>query len=161
VPEGSRWLRLPEFKTIGTWRWSALRTDRLYLPGNIPGTHFCSRLSRCQCHRAARRIMSMKNSTTLPTCNAVAELSALPRDPYLIMLKHVNGAAQNEVNHSWTPNNFNFLRVKNFIRVHTKYLIEMLHDLVPKIKTYTYETHCIQQHVSYVFVIISLARCEL
>ena len=32
-PEGSRRLRLPDFKTIGT--------GRLYPPGNIPGTQFC------------------------------------------------------------------------------------------------------------------------
>ena len=35
---------------------SAVRTGRLYPPGNIPGTHFCWRLS------ASGRIMSMKNS---------------------------------------------------------------------------------------------------
>jgi hypothetical protein len=29
-------------------RLSALGTGRLYLPGNTPGTHFCSRLSRPQ-----------------------------------------------------------------------------------------------------------------
>jgi hypothetical protein len=43
-PEGSRRLRLPDFKTIGTWRWvrlSALRTGRLYTPGNNPGHQFC------------------------------------------------------------------------------------------------------------------------
>jgi hypothetical protein len=32
-PEGSRRLRLPDL--------SALRTGNIYLPGNIPGTHFC------------------------------------------------------------------------------------------------------------------------
>jgi hypothetical protein len=31
-PQGSRRLRLPHFKTVGTWRLSALRTGRLYLP---------------------------------------------------------------------------------------------------------------------------------
>jgi len=30
-------------------------------PGNIPGTHFCYRLSQPQCHSAAGRIMSMKD----------------------------------------------------------------------------------------------------
>jgi len=30
-------------------------------PGNIPGTHFCQRLSQLQGHSAAERIMSMKN----------------------------------------------------------------------------------------------------
>ena len=34
-------------------RLSALRTDRLCPPGNIPGTHFCLRLSRPQGHSAA------------------------------------------------------------------------------------------------------------
>jgi len=42
-PEGSRRLRLPDFKTIGTWRWYGCQS---YGPaaltlGNIPGTHFC------------------------------------------------------------------------------------------------------------------------
>jgi len=38
-------------------------THRPPLPqGNIPGTHFCLRLSRPQGHSAAGRIMSMKNS---------------------------------------------------------------------------------------------------
>jgi hypothetical protein len=40
---------------------SALRTGRLYPPGNIPGTHFCYRPSRLQGHIATGRIMSMKN----------------------------------------------------------------------------------------------------
>ena len=39
--------------------------------------------------------MSMKNSSALPTCNAVPELAALQRAPYLAMQKHVNEAAQN------------------------------------------------------------------
>jgi len=33
--------------------------------GNIPGTHFCKRLSWHQCHSAAGRIMSMKNSNDI------------------------------------------------------------------------------------------------
>ena len=43
-PEGSRRLRLPDFKTIGTWKWYKVvsPTHRPPLPpGNIPGTHFC------------------------------------------------------------------------------------------------------------------------
>jgi len=43
-------------------RLSAVRTGRLYPPGNIPGTHFCYRLSQPQGHSAAGKIMSMKNS---------------------------------------------------------------------------------------------------
>ena len=56
-------------------------------PGNIPGTHFCYRLSRPQGHSAARRIMSMKNSDDtignrtcdLLTCSAVPQPTAPPR----------------------------------------------------------------------------------
>jgi len=43
-PEGSRSLRLPNFqdnRQMKVVRLSALRTSRLYPPGNIPGTHFC------------------------------------------------------------------------------------------------------------------------
>jgi len=42
-------------------RLSALRTGHLYPPGNIPGTHFCWRLSRLQGHSAVGRIMSYAN----------------------------------------------------------------------------------------------------
>jgi hypothetical protein len=45
-PEGSRILMLPEFlenRHMKFVSWlSALRADRLYTPGNIPGTHFYS-----------------------------------------------------------------------------------------------------------------------
>jgi len=58
-PEGSRRLKLPDFKIVSLWRWSALRTGRLYPPWNIPGTHFC----QPQGLSAVGRIMSMKNST--------------------------------------------------------------------------------------------------
>ena len=71
-------------------RLSALRTGRIYPPGNIPGTHSCWRLSRPQGHSAAGRIMSMKNSNDtignrtreLPTCSAVPQPTAPPRTPY-------------------------------------------------------------------------------
>ena len=50
-------------------------------PGNIPGTHFCWRLSQPQGHSAARRIMSMENCSDtignrngdLPTCSTVPQ----------------------------------------------------------------------------------------
>ena len=66
-------------------RLSALRTGRLYPPGNIPGTHFYQRLSRPQGHSAAGWIMSRKNfnGTTgdrtrdLPTCSAVPQPTSL------------------------------------------------------------------------------------
>jgi hypothetical protein len=45
-------------------RLSAIRTGRLYPPGNLPGTHFCWRLSRPQGRSASERIMSIKISVT-------------------------------------------------------------------------------------------------
>jgi len=52
-------------------------------PGNIPGTHFCWRLSRPQDNNAAGRIVSMKNFNN-PIGNrtrAVPHPSAPPRPP--------------------------------------------------------------------------------
>jgi hypothetical protein len=39
-PEGSRMLRLPDFKKIGTQRW---QDCQYYAPAafTLPGTHFC------------------------------------------------------------------------------------------------------------------------
>ena len=68
-------------------------THRSPLPaGNIPGTHFCYRLSQPQGHNAAGRIMSMKNSNDtignwtrdLPTCSAVPQPTALQRAPHFL-----------------------------------------------------------------------------
>jgi len=69
-------------------RLSALRTRRLYPPENIPGTHFCYRLSQPQGHSAAGTIMSMKNSNNtignrtsdLPACSAVPQPTAPSRN---------------------------------------------------------------------------------
>ena len=56
-------------------------------PRDIPGTHFCQRLSRPQGHSAAGRIMSMKNSSDtngnrtrdLTACSAVPQpIAPLP-----------------------------------------------------------------------------------
>ena len=44
-------------------RLSTLGTSCLYSPRNIPCTLFCYRTSRPQGHSAARRIMSLKNSS--------------------------------------------------------------------------------------------------
>jgi len=41
-------------------RLLALRTGRLYQPGNIPGTHLCQRLSQPQGHSVAGRNVSEK-----------------------------------------------------------------------------------------------------
>jgi len=94
-PKGSRRLRLPDFKTIGTWRWQGCQPYASAAfttpppPGNIPGTHFCWRLSQLQGHSAAGRIMSMKNfndtignrTRHLPACSAVPQPTAPPRAP--------------------------------------------------------------------------------
>ena len=79
-------------------RLSALRTGRLYSPGNIPGTNFCYRLSRPQGHSAAGRIVSMKNSKDtignrtrdLPTCSAVPQPTALLRASPLCCIPWLN-----------------------------------------------------------------------
>jgi hypothetical protein len=44
-------------------RLSDLRTGRLYPQGSIPGIHFCSSLSRIQCHSVDGRIMSIEPAT--------------------------------------------------------------------------------------------------
>jgi len=70
-------------------RLSALRTGRLYPPGNIPGTHFYQRLSLHQGHSAAGRIVPMKNSNDtignrtrdLPACSSMPQPSAPSRAP--------------------------------------------------------------------------------
>jgi hypothetical protein len=82
-PVGSRRLRLPDFKTISTWRWQDCQpyAPAAFTPRNIPGTHFCYRLSQPQGHSAAGRIMSMKNSINtignrsrdLPACSVVPQ----------------------------------------------------------------------------------------
>jgi len=66
-------------------RLSALCTDRLYSPENIPGTHFCWRLSRSQGHSAAGRIMSMKNSNGT-IGNRTRDLLACGTVPHLVSL---------------------------------------------------------------------------
>jgi len=44
-PEGSRMLRLPDFKTAHEGGKVVSCTHWLYPPGNIPGIHFCYRMS--------------------------------------------------------------------------------------------------------------------
>jgi hypothetical protein len=70
--EAPRFLDNRHMKVV---RLSALHTGCLYPPGNIPGTHFCWRLSQPQGRSAARRIMSMKNSNVTirnRTCDLLA-----------------------------------------------------------------------------------------
>jgi hypothetical protein len=81
--------RFQDSRHMKVVRLSALRTGRLYPPENIPGTHFCERLSQPQGHSVAGGIMSMKNSSDttgnrtrdLPICNAVALPTAPPCTP--------------------------------------------------------------------------------
>jgi len=63
-PEGSRKLKFPDYMTTAQDGGKAVNpTHRPPLPpGNVPGTHFCNRLSRLQGHSAIGRIISMKNS---------------------------------------------------------------------------------------------------
>jgi hypothetical protein len=80
-PEGSRKLGFPDYmttaqdvgKVVSLKHWPPL------LPVNAPGSHFCKRLSRSQCHSAIGRIMSMKISndtiwnptSDLPICTSM------------------------------------------------------------------------------------------
>ena len=63
-PEVSRKLRFPDYMITAQGGGKVVSlTHRSFLPpGNTPGTHFCWRLSRPQCHSAIGRIISMKNS---------------------------------------------------------------------------------------------------
>ena len=79
-------------------RLSALHAGCLYPPipplppGNIPSTHFCSRLSWSQGHSVASRIMSMKTDTIrnrtpkLLACRAVPQLIVPLHTPNIIWL---------------------------------------------------------------------------
>jgi hypothetical protein len=70
-------------------RLSPLCTGCVCPPGNIPGTHFCQRLSQPQGHSATERIMSMKDSNDtignrtrdLPAGSAVPQPTAPPWPP--------------------------------------------------------------------------------
>ena len=64
-------------------------------PGNISSKHSCFRLSQPQSHRAAGRIISMKNSSNvvgnrtryLPGCSAVPQPTAPPWYSFLLQAK--------------------------------------------------------------------------
>jgi len=81
-PEGSKKLRFPDFMTTAEDGGKIVSlTHRPSLPpGNTPGTHFCSRLSRPQGHSVTGRIMSLKNSNgiignrtrDLPVCSVMS-----------------------------------------------------------------------------------------
>jgi hypothetical protein len=66
MPRGLQEIKVASFqhnRHVKVVRFSALGTDRLYIPGNIPGTHSFERLSRPQGHIVAGRIVSIKNSS--------------------------------------------------------------------------------------------------
>jgi hypothetical protein len=58
--EAPRFQGSPYMKVV---RLSALRTGLLYPLDNIPGTHFCYRLSRPEEHSSTGRIMTLKISS--------------------------------------------------------------------------------------------------
>jgi len=76
-------------------RLSALRTGRLYPPGDIFGTHLCWRLSRRQGHSAAGR----NQTQDLPACNAVRQPNTAPRTTLLGQDRRINLLTPN-VNYS-------------------------------------------------------------
>ena len=91
-PWGFQGAEAPRFQDnwhLEVVRLSAPRAGRLYLTGNIPGTHFCYGLSRHQAQSEAGRIMSIKNpkdtvgiqTRDLPVCSAVPNQNAIPRTP--------------------------------------------------------------------------------
>jgi hypothetical protein len=82
-PEGSSRLRLPDFKTIGTWRWQGCQPyePAAFTPRKYSSYSFLSEAESTQGHSEAGRIMSMKNShdtignrsRDLPVCSAVPQ----------------------------------------------------------------------------------------
>jgi len=72
-------------------------------PANIPGTHFCWRMSRLQGHGAARGIKSMKNpndntgnrTRNLSACSAVPQPTAPPRT-FILEVPHTVHQQKNE-----------------------------------------------------------------
>ena len=81
-------LKFQDSRHVKVVRLSALRTGRLYTPGNISGTHLCQRLSQPQDHSAAGRNMSMKipraPSGIEPATFRLAQPTAPPRTPTCI-----------------------------------------------------------------------------
>ena len=63
---------------------------RLYPQGNIPGTHFCLRLSQPQGHSAAGRIMLVKNSMNTAG-NRTRDLSGFSAVPQPNALRRAQG----------------------------------------------------------------------
>ena len=83
--------RFQDSRHIKMIRLAALRTGRLYPPGNIPGTNFCYRLSQPQGHSAVGRITSMKNSndTIGNRTRSLPQPTAPPHAPTVYLEKAV------------------------------------------------------------------------
>jgi hypothetical protein len=75
--------RISSNRLMKMGRLSNLRTDCLSPTRDIPGTHYCKRLSRPQAHIAAGRITIRKNpndpignrTRDLPCCNEALQLT--------------------------------------------------------------------------------------
>ena len=157
--------------------WSALRTGRLYAPGDNPGTHFCWRLSRPQGHCAAERTMSMKNSndTTgnrtcdLPVCSAVPQPTAPPRTERSLMFfkcRHSNSftavTIKSVFNLSWPRtfwDRFASWRISMVPRAMTLYggSVRSLKDFASK--THTYTIHLPSSHIYFTQQKSGRCRC--
>jgi hypothetical protein len=82
-PEGSRRLRLPDFKTIGTWRWQGCQpcSQAAFIPRKYSWYLFLLEAELLPGHSAAGRITLMKHfndtignrSRYLPVCSAVPQ----------------------------------------------------------------------------------------
>ena len=124
------------------------RTNQLPLPpGNIPGTHFSSRLNRPRGHGAAGRIMSMKSSNdtignqthNLPACSAMPQPTAPMCAPvWYIYIPQFDKIPGNQINSRDRQNKRNFSYLWLF------YIEAQL--------TYQYLTYTIHQHLSCVTV---------
>jgi len=90
--EDSSWLRFPGFlehRHMKAAKLSALSTGRLNPSRDIPGTHFCCRLSRLESHTATGRFKLIKNfsdtignrTRNLTNLTAVFQKNASSRAP--------------------------------------------------------------------------------
>jgi hypothetical protein len=108
-PQRCETSRLPHFLynrlTNGGEAGSLMRRPP-FNPRKIPGTQFCYRLSRLQCHSAAGRIRSIEKSSNLmrnrthdlPACSIVPQLTMLPRAPIMCFVRFSKWTAISSVN---------------------------------------------------------------
>jgi hypothetical protein len=104
-PGGFRSSRLPDFKTIGIWKWDVCQT---YTPATLP----CRKHSWYSSLLEAGSIMSGNQTRDLSTCSAVPQPTALPRAP-----------RQTEIFH-WAPallESWKNSTTRNSTKTNTKY----------------------------------------